>query len=47
MSNAPKVKVWIEENASVSLYQVPPTVLKRFIKMIAEYEVKKKKERAK
>lgn len=37
------VKVWVEEKSHITLYLVPPTVLKRLLKMIAEYEVKHKK----
>lgn len=40
MSN--KVKVWVEGAGTVKLYMVPPTVLKRLLKAIADYEVKPK-----
>jgi hypothetical protein len=41
-----RVKVWVEmQAAKVALYEVPPTVLKRLLKAIEDYEVKPKKEK--
>jgi len=44
-TSAPKpkrVKVWVEGPVSVTLYEVPPTVMKRLVRAIEEYEHKPK-----
>jgi hypothetical protein len=38
-----KIKVWIETGSKVTLYEVPPTVMKAIGKLIGDYECKPKK----
>lgn len=44
MSQHKKVKVWVEapDQTKVTLYEIPPTFLKKLLKLIEEYEYKPK-----
>lgn len=44
MPHQKKVKVWIEapDQTKISLYEIPPTFLKKLLRLIEEYEYKPK-----